>query len=130
MKRLTLLTAVIAALGLSTVRIASADYCYECYTSEWPPCMDCWHPVVWGHTSCIPYCNGTCSVGAPCIGGLRHIQMSPEGTVLASASAEPTQNAGAVAISYSRTCLGLITARHYPQSAAANLRESTRRIVV
>jgi hypothetical protein len=62
---------------------AQGGYCYECVSNS--PCMDCAHPVILGHISCIPYCNGTCSVGGQCTAGQVGPRLAPDGLFNASA---------------------------------------------
>jgi hypothetical protein len=62
-----------SAVGVIAANNREPEYCYRCAaslpedTSNYP-CNVCWHPVTGPGAvkSCIPYCNGTCSVGLPC----------------------------------------------------------------
>jgi len=81
--------AILLLAGLSfgwadTPSLQAQAYCYECGEGDFTEshgCMECYHPVVLGHVSCIPYCNRTCSVGGPCQAVLRDLQVSPDGSI-------------------------------------------------
>ena len=58
---------------------AKQGYCYECVGGG--GCLDCAYPVGSGHSSCIPYCNGTCSVGGTCGSAYLELELGPDGSV-------------------------------------------------
>lgn len=130
-RRMLAACALAAMLMLSGHRPLNGEgYCYEClYGDPWY-CMDCWHPVILGHVSCIPYCNATCLVGGPCQAGLRILDVSPDGMVLGAARgpAEPAGLDGPPPTPHfvERDCLGLITARRYDAMEAVKARADTR----
>lgn len=133
--------ALLLLVGVPHTAAAQGGYCYKCeYPINYPfnQCMDCWHPVVWGNVSCIPYCNGTCSVGGSCEAALIDLRMSPDGSllthvVLVEHEQDPlagTSLGVTPPIEYARNCHGLVIARTYRSEAVATIRARTRRIEV
>lgn len=134
--------AVLVGLLAGGTSTAHAQYCYECREGIWWPanqCMDCWHPVIIGHVSCIPYCNGTCSVGASCTGGMLDLRLAPDGSLWGARSVALLANnafavqpvgSGRAMESVARNCLGAITMRSYDIRAVERIRRDTRRIIV
>ncbi len=126
-------------------------YCYECTGPTEPgsgDCNECWHPVAEGHKSCIPYCNGTCSVGVQCGNvALQNLLLSPDGT-FRSVLADNVELAIEVEMStvgaplveapetghsnnyIARNCLGFITARVLAPADAEALRAELSTVVI
>lgn len=149
-RRSIALTLLAIGLGATNSSQASAvpgpSYCYECEFGNYPSaplCMDCWHPRASGHLSCIPYCNGTCSVGGPCGEAFASLEVNSDGTVfdggfgeLALAEAGSARAASLVESwgegeSYAvRNCLGMIAARFYDHETLAVIESATHQLTI
>ncbi len=77
---------------------------------------------------CIPYCNGTCLVGAHCQQAFRGLELTPDGSVMApEVYLVALANGPAATL---RNCRGHVINRAYEAPAAARLRAEARSIVV
>jgi hypothetical protein len=104
--------------------------CYTCNVGSGGDqgCMVCTLGSGGDNKSCIPYCNGTCSVGQTCHTAFRGLQLSPDGSIMAPEVyfAALMEAPGRVL----RNCRGHVVSRPYGVMAAARLRTRAHSIVV
>jgi hypothetical protein len=120
---------LLAGIAMSPTDAAA---CYECvHMGGQPPgVMDCLWPVTVGHTSCIPYTNGTCSVGSQCGGKtFLDLRLAPDGSYwtpwnsaseMLSVSASESPATGTL-----RNCDGVVTYRWYSPDTGRQVHEAT-----
>lgn len=149
MRSLYAFIAIVAVGCLAPLRAAAQfstqakqGYCYECVGSG--GCLDCAWPVSSGHTSCIPYCNGTCAVGGACGTAFLDLELAPDGTArddgiglltLQESASTVTRDAVMLGLTVepwreSRNCRGLVLARRYLPPQLTLLHESSRTLVL
>lgn len=137
-RKIAVALSLAAPFSIATPTVAPAQtICYECVLSPWPPCMDCMWPVFIGHVSCIPYCNGTCSVGGPCQYGLRDLRLGSDGSVFVTMLSPsdalpppPLSGRESEVGSFVRNCVGFVLSRFYPPSRALEMRAISQEIVI
>lgn len=121
--------------------------CYECRATGGGNCMDCWYPIAPGHVSCIPYCNGTCSVGRECGLAMRYLELDGDGSLLDDGLGQLALDAaeggyvGPATVSRSagvegqemvvvRNCRSLVVARSYSEARGRAMELRTSRLSV